>query len=101
MTTPISSRAVSEDEWIDLESAAHFLGLTPKLMRTVVVEKQLEVRRFPLRIRQSDLQGCLERCRVQPGALAHLDSNATRRADPHRPVPLTRKGRPDRRYGPR
>ena len=92
---------LSHDEWIDLASAAQALGLNPRLMRRVVNEKQLEVRTPPLRIRRSDLEGCLERCRIQPGALRHLDSNATKRADPDRSAPLTRRGSPDRRYGRR
>ncbi len=92
---------MSEDEWVDLETAARRLGVAPKLVRRLVDDGELDVRRAPIRIRRSELDACLERCRIAPGALAHLDPNAGKRADPHRRAPLTRAGRPDRRYGRR
>ncbi len=89
------------EEWVDVETAARALGLAPNVMRRVMVTGEFEVRDLPLSIRRSDLALYLERCRIRPGALAHLDPNAGRRADPNRPAPLTRTGRPDRRYGRR
>ena len=45
-------------------------------------------------------RNCLERCRIRPGELAHLDANATRRGGSREP-PLTARGTPDRRFGRR
>jgi excisionase family DNA binding protein len=89
------------EEWLDAESAARYLGLKPATIYRLIVEGQLEGRRFPVRLRREDLDACLERCRIKPGQLAHLDGNAARRAHGDRTPPMPGKGVPDRRYGRR
>ena len=75
----VPSLAVAEEEWLDAEAAAAYLGLPTRLVYAMVNAGQVPALRFPLRIRRQDLDNCLERCRIRPGELAHLDANATRR----------------------
>ena len=96
----VPSLAVAEEEWLDAEAAAAYLGLPTRLVYAMVNAGQVPALRFPLRIRRRDLENCLERCRIRPGELAHLDPNATRRGGSRVP-PLTARGTPDRRFGRR
>ena len=96
----VPSPAVAEEEWLDAEEAAAYLGLPTRLVYAMVNAGQVPALRFPLRIRRRDLDNCLERCRIRPGELAHLDANATRRGGSRVP-PLTARGTPDRRFGRR
>jgi excisionase family DNA binding protein len=88
------------DEWMDAEAAARYLDFHPNTIYQMVRDGRLPALRFPVRIRRSDLDGVLERCRIKPGELAHL--NAYARGE-HRASErsTTKAGRPDRRYGPR
>lgn len=90
----VPSPAVAEEEWLDPEGAAAYLGLPTRLVYAMVNAGQIPAWRFPLRIRRQDLENCLERCRIKPGDLAHLDPNATRRGG-GRKAPLTARGTPD------
>jgi hypothetical protein len=92
--------AVADEEWLDAEAAARHLDLPTRLVYAMVRNGQLTALLFPVRIRRRDLEGCLERCRIRPGDLAHLDPNAGRRGG-LREAPLTRRGTPDRRFGRR
>lgn len=96
----VPSAAVAEEDWLDAEAAAAYLGLPARLVYAMVNAGQVPAVRFPLRIRRQDLENCLERCRIKPGELAHLDPNATRRGGSREP-PLTARGTPDRRFGRR
>ena len=87
-------------EWLDAEAAAAHLGLPARLVYAMVNAGQVPALRFPLRIRRQDLENCLERCRIRPGELAHLDPNATRRGGSREPA-LTARDTPDRRFGRR
>lgn len=98
--TTVPSRAVAEEEWLDAEAAAAYLRLPTRLVYAMVNAGQVPGLRFPLRIRRQDLENCLDRCRIRPGDLAHLDANATKRGG-GRKAPLTARGTPDRRFGRR
>lgn len=89
-----------DDEWLDADGAARYLAVPKRTLFRLVDEGKLYGLRFPVRIRRSDLDECIGRCRVRPGELAHLDANARRRGAAGEPR-LTKKGVPDRRYGPR
>ncbi len=85
---------------MDVEAAARYLNFHPNTIYRMVRDGQLPALRFPVRIRREDLETCLERCRILPGELAHLNPYARSRHTA--PVaPVTRSGTPDRRYGPR
>jgi hypothetical protein len=106
MTTRRSSaafgtvRAVAEEEWVDAEAAARHLGLPTRLVYAMISAGQLPALCFPVRIRRQDLDGCLDRCRIKPCDLAHLDANPDRRGG-RRQAPVTQRATPDRRYGRR
>ncbi|MFN2505050.1 MAG: helix-turn-helix domain-containing protein [Acidimicrobiales bacterium] len=91
---------MAEEEWLDAEAAARHLGLPTGFIYAMVNADQLPALRFPVRIRRHDLAGCLERCKIKPGDLAHLDPNGDRRGG-NRKAPLTSRGTPDRRFGRR
>lgn len=88
------------DQWIDVEGAAKLLDFHPNTVYRLIGDGKLPALRFPVRIRRRDLDGLLERCRIKPGELAHL--NAYAKGTHLAPEPLvTQAGRPDRRFGPR
>ena len=91
---------VVAEEWLDAEAAARHLGLPTRLVYAMISAGQLPALCCPVRIRRQDLDACLDRCRIKPGDLAHLDANPDRRGG-RRQAPLTRRGTPDRRYGRR
>lgn len=81
--------AVDGDQWFDVDAAAPYLGFSPKLVYRLIDDGRLHALRFPVRIRRAEVDACLERCRVQPGALAHLDSSSHKRAETNAVVPST------------
>jgi excisionase family DNA binding protein len=93
---PVAEQA----EWLDVEAAARYLALHPSMIYRMIHEGRLAASRSPVRIRREDLDACLERCRIKPGDLAHMNAFAggahlaAERA-------VTKAGRPDRRYGRR
>ena len=88
-------RSVAEQaEWLDVDAAARYLDFHPNTIYRMIREGRLVALRFPVRIRRGDLDACIERCRIKPGELAHLNAYAVGRGE-------TKAGRPDRRRGPR
>ena len=86
------------DEWLDVDAAARYLSLPASTIRRLIRHGQLATLRFPVRVRRQELDACLDRCRIKPGDLSYASQGPPRRpGDP----PSTRKGVPDRRYGPR
>jgi excisionase family DNA binding protein len=63
-------------EWLDAEAAARYLNLHPNTIYQMIRDGRLPAMRFPVRIRREDLDDCLERCRIKPGELAHLNQSA-------------------------
>src|SRR4051794_38041284 len=89
-----------ETEWLDAEEAARYLAFHPNTVYRLIREGKLPALRFPVRIRRQDLDTVIERCRIKPGELAHLNQYAKR--DHLSGVRSTTKaGAADRRYGPR
>ncbi len=92
--------ALADDEWVDAEAAARYINLPISSIHRLLHEGRLEVVCPPVRVRRQDVEDCAERCQIRPGELTHLNAypgGASRVAEP----PLTKKGRPDRRYGRR
>lgn len=94
------SRLVVEEEWLSAEEAGRCLNLPASTIYLLIRRGQLDARLSPVRVCRADLDACLERCRIRAGQVAHLNQyaeGASRLGEP----PITSKGRPDRRFGPR
>ncbi|MDQ1443870.1 MAG: Helix-turn-helix domain [Acidimicrobiaceae bacterium] len=87
-------------EVLSVEEAAALLGVSPTSLRQYVRNGDLATVGSPPRVSRHDLNAFVERCRITPGQLTHLDPNVRRRSGAQEP-PLTQSGRPDRRYGRR
>ncbi len=87
-----------EHDWLDPTRAALYLRIPLGTLYRLIHEGKLLAARDPLRVRRTDLTACIEKSRIRPGQLAHLDANVGRRPRPDDPVPLTTTGSPDRRY---
>ena len=87
-------------EWMDAEAAARYVNLHVNTIYRMVRDGQLSASRFPVRILREELDACLERCRIKPGGLRHLNQYA-RGTLPADEAPITQRGTPDRRFGPR
>lgn len=85
---------------MDVEAAARYLNFHPNTIYQIVRDGRLPALRFPVRIRQRDVDTCLERCRIKPGDLAHLNPYVRQRQSAPQPA-VTKRGAPDRRFGPR
>ncbi len=87
-------------ETLSVTEAAALLGVGQASLRRYISNGDLGLVGSPPRLRRRDLYALIERCRIEPGQLTHLDPNARRRAADREP-PLTQNGNPDRRYGRR
>ncbi|MCA1676440.1 MAG: helix-turn-helix domain-containing protein, partial [Actinobacteria bacterium] len=67
---------MGEPEWLGAEAAAAYLNLSPKTIYRLIHDGVLPAVRFPVRVRRDDLDALLDRCRVRPGELAHLNQYA-------------------------
>ncbi len=83
-----------------LGAAARLLGVGQQALHGFLGRGELVAVGSPPRIRRRDLDALVESCRIKPGELSHMDPNVGKRAS-ERPIPLTRAGVPDRRYGRR
>lgn len=89
-----------DGEWLDVEAAARYLDVHANTIYRMVRDGQLAALRFPVRIRTEDLRSCIQRCRIKPGELVHLNPYAGGGHLSAQPS-ITKAGTPDRRYGPR
>lgn len=64
------------DEWMDAEAAAKHLDFHVNTIYQMIRDGRLPALRFPVRIRREDLDTLLDRCRIKPGELAHLNAYA-------------------------
>jgi excisionase family DNA binding protein len=64
---------VAEDEWLEPAEAARLLDVPERVVYTLIQEGKLRSVRWPARILRSDLDKCLDACRIKPGDLAHLN----------------------------
>lgn len=62
--------------WLTLQGAAHYLGLSHGKVRRLVAEGDLSGEGWPLRIRKSELDRYINRSRIRPGQLGHLNDYA-------------------------
>lgn len=64
--------------YVDAEAAACRLNLPVNVIYRLIETGKLPALRFPVRIRLADLETVLERCRIQPGELSHLNQYSGR-----------------------
>lgn len=88
-----------EKAWLDAEDVAGYLRVPVATVRALVHGGQLECQHFPIRVRLRDLERFVEKSRIKPSDLAHLDPYAD--YVPYRQPRKTKRGEVDRRYGPR
>ncbi len=65
-------------EYVDAKTAASRLNLPLNTIYRLIQSGKLPALRFPVRIRKDELDRVLERCRLQPGDLSHLNQYAGR-----------------------
>ena len=65
---------MQSSEWMSTEAASTYIGVTPRTLYRFIDEGQLQAYRFGrvIRLRVSEVEAYIERCRIKPGELAHL-----------------------------
>lgn len=60
--------------WMSTKEAASYLGVTLRSLYRFIDEGTLAAYRFGrvIRLKQEDVEGFIERCRIEPGSLEHL-----------------------------
>ena len=60
--------------WLSTPAAAERLGITARTLYRFIDEGQLPAYKFGrvIRLKQTDVDDYIERCRVEPGSMAHL-----------------------------
>ncbi len=68
------SMTSSEIRWLSTAEAARRLGITPRTLYRFIDEGQLPAYRFGrvIRLKEAEVDGFIETCRIQPGTLEHL-----------------------------
>ncbi len=89
-----------DEEWLDIDEAARYVNLPNRTIRRRISAGDFEAVGSPARIRRDNLDDFIDRSRIKPGELVHLNAYPDGQ---HRAgiAPFTSKGRPDRRFGPR
>ena len=67
-------REAETDEWLSTEQAAKRLGVTARTLYRFIDEGDLVAYRFGrvIRLKPTDIDNFVHRCRIKPGELAHL-----------------------------
>lgn len=69
-------RTVSTDnmDWLSTAEAARRLGVTPRTLYRFIDEGQLPAYRFGrvIRLKEGEVDGFIDSCRIEPGTLEHL-----------------------------
>lgn len=72
--TAIDGGESDDIAWLSTKAAARRLGITPRTLYRFIDEGQLAAYRFGrvIRLKQTDVDGYIDQCRIQPGTLDHL-----------------------------
>ncbi len=70
--------APASDQYLDAKAVAARLNLPINTVYRLIETGKLPALRFPVRIRASDLDGLLDRCRIRPGEMGHLNQYSGR-----------------------
>lgn len=74
LPSPSSESGSSELRWLSTADAARRLGITARTLYRFIDEGQLPAYRFGrvIRLKEAEVDGFIEACRIQPGTLEHL-----------------------------
>ena len=66
--------------WLSTKEAARRLGVTPRTLYRFIDEGGVPAYRLGrvIRLKQSDVDGYIEQCRIEPGTLEHLYPEAVK-----------------------
>lgn len=64
----------TEIAWLSTAEAARRLGVTPRTLYRFIDEGQLPAYRFGrvIRLKEAEVDGFIDSCRIEPGTLEHL-----------------------------
>ncbi len=70
-------------DWLSTGDAAKRLGVTPRTLYRFIDEGQLPAYRFGrvIRLKESEVDGFIDSCRIEPGTLEHLYPDAIKAKD--------------------
>ncbi len=70
-------------DWLSTGDAAKRLGVTPRTLYRFIDEGQLPAYRFGrvIRLKESEVDGFIDSCRIEPGTLEHLYPDAIQAKD--------------------
>ena len=78
MSTPADHPLAGLEPYVDAKTAAARLNLPVNAIYRLIESGKLPALLFPVRIRSDDVATVLDRCRVKPGELSHLNQYAGR-----------------------
>lgn len=69
--------------WLSTKAAAERLGITQRTLYRFIDEGQVPAYRFGrvIRLKQTDVDAFIEKCRIEPGTLEHLYPDTAAAAD--------------------
>lgn len=69
----------SDIRWLSTAESARRLGITPRTLYRFIDEGQLPAYRFGrvIRLKEDEVEGFIESCRIEPGTLEHLYPEST------------------------
>ena len=73
----------SDIAWLSTAEAAKRLGVTPRTLYRFIDEGQLPAYRFGrvIRLKEAEVDGFIDSCRIEPGTLEHLYPEAATAKD--------------------
>lgn len=74
----MASVSSTEIAWLSTAEAARRLGVTPRTLYRFIDEGQLPAYRFGrvIRLKEDEVDGFIDSCRIEPGTLEHLYPDA-------------------------
>lgn len=74
MPSRASGESTADIQWVNTGEAAKRLGVTTRTLYRFIDEGQLPAYRFGrvIRLKEKDIAGFIEDCRIEPGTLEHL-----------------------------
>lgn len=78
MPTRADRRSATTDQYLDAKTAAVRLNLPLNAIYRMIESGKLPALRFPVRIHPDELARLVDRCRIKPGELRHLNQSSGR-----------------------
>jgi excisionase family DNA binding protein len=73
-----ADRPAATDQYLDAKTAAERLNLPLSAIYRMIESGRLPALRFPVRIHSDELAKLVDRCRIKPGELRHLNQYSGR-----------------------